>query len=191
MSSAASIWSANMFGMRRSSCERRRDEARIEQGLAAAADRVDRAAHAVMVGDDQSVGRDERRGAAGNAQRRHPRAGEPRRVGGEAVGTGEVLGGRILERPHPAEVGLAGADGVGALLLGRHRGRRESASRNAERSERILRMVDLLGRPLLSAGRAGVVPGNLLRRVQRAEDLGARRSGVPGGPARYFPGRDQ
>ena len=65
-----------------------------------------------MIGGQQPVGRDERRRASGNPDRRKPGALEPRLIGVETVCLAEILGRRVLERPHLAVVELAGLDRV-------------------------------------------------------------------------------
>ena len=72
----------------------------------------DRAARAVVVGQDQAARRHERgRAAAAEPQRRQPHAVPPRLVGLQAVLTLEVGQRRTFERPHLAEAQLVLRDG--------------------------------------------------------------------------------
>ena len=88
--------------------ERAGVEAVVEQVFAGSADGHDGFPTAVVVRHHQPVGRDERGRAARNAQRAQPGFPEPGRVGPEAVGLGEVVDGRIVERPHLAVVEAPG-----------------------------------------------------------------------------------
>ncbi len=108
--------------------ERGGDEAVVQQVLAGPTHLRDPPTHAVVVGDHQPVGGDERGRAAGDAEGAHPRPLEPGVVRVEIVRLGQVVERGILERPHLAVVVRPGLRRVGVghrLGAGNVQGRRQ------------------------------------------------------------------
>ena len=94
--------------------QRGRVEAVVEEVLAVLRDLRDEIAHAVVVGQDESVGRHQGGRAAGDPERAEAGPRVPVVAGREAVGLLQVRGGRGVEGPHLAVVERAGAHGVEA-----------------------------------------------------------------------------
>ena len=87
----------------------------------------------MVVGGDEAVRRHERCRTARHAKNRQSRGLEPLRIGVEPVGVREVLGRRVLERPHLSVVESAHADRIHVDAGDLTGGRRHETSDSEER----------------------------------------------------------